>query len=174
MPTAAQLSVSMLAKMTKEEREAVIRQAEEKSRTHVNTNIADAKTVLRMIDNACEAYGITTPEIRASINVLESERGKSYIRIQPRTGDRLDRYTLFVLSGLGFRSVGHGEQWRLTSSTAGFAYRCNVENVNEPEPTNEHESRMVSQQTRTMHFQEPEPEQAVMQRKVRNSRKAAK
>ena len=155
MPTAAQLSVSMLAKMTKEERDAVIRQAEEKSRTHVNTNITDAKTVLRMIDNACEAYGITTPEIRASINVLESERGKSYIRIQPRTGERLDRYTLFVLSGLGFRSVGHGEQWRLTSSTVGFAYRCNVDNAE----TNE---------------QEPEPEQIEQPAKVRENRKATR
>lgn len=155
MPTATQLSVSMLAKMTKEERDSVIRQAEEKSKTYVNTNIADSKTVLRMIDNVCEAYGITTPEIRASINVLESERGKSYIRIQPRTGERLDRYTLFVLSGLGFRSVGHGEQWRLTSSTVGFAYRCNVDNAETNAP-------------------EPEPEPIEQPAKVRNSRKSTK
>lgn len=157
MPTATQLSVSMLAKMSKEEREAVIRQAEEKSKSHVNTNIEDSKTVLRMVDNVCEHYGITTPEIRASINILESERGKSYIRVQPRTGDRLDRYTLFVLSGLGFRSVGHGEQWRLTSSTVGFAYRCNTENVETNEPTEQEEQEVIEQPA-----------------KVRNSRKSTK
>ena len=161
MPQATQIASGILSKLSESEIEAVLKEAKEKAKAKKIEKVADAKTFLHLLDTACESFEITTPEINARISILEGKSGHPYIRVEPLEGQRMTAYTLFVLKGMGFQTVGHGGEWRLTATCAGFGYA--VARATAQEPTNEPEP-----------IKEPEPEQAVMQKKVRNSRKAAK
>ena len=102
-----EIASGVLAKCSEEEIQELLEAAKvKKERNRTNTVVTDGKAVLRILDQMCERFEISTPDLSGShVTVLESEEGKSYIRIQPTAGNRIGDYAMFVLRSIGFKGV---------------------------------------------------------------------